>query len=169
MRPTKQSHQIAMNQCEFVQVTREEELPRLNALMRSSKEKVGDPSIYTKEYMDDFVRMLGLTPDLLAISKVITLQVDGKLAGFYSLYINSDNRLELDNFFLSPEFLYQGYGKKMLSHCLETAKSYNRDSFIVWSSLEGVKFYEKMGFVKIGEKASPANLSLVQPLFQYNF
>lgn len=145
-----------------------EDLPNLNSLMRSSKEAVGKTR-YTKAYLDEFMALLSVTPEILKVSKVKKLLVGEKLAGFYSFYINDKDQLELDNFFLDPAFLYQEYGKKLWFHCLETAKEYpSRDHFILWSSLEAVDFYAKRGCVKIGEKPSPADATLVQPLLRYD-
>jgi hypothetical protein len=99
--------------------------------MRSSKEAVGKTQ-YTEEYMNKFMSLLSVTPEVLKVSKVKKLFVDEKLAGFYSFYINDKNQLELDNFFLASAFLYQGYGKILWSHCLNTAKEYeSRDHFIL--------------------------------------
>jgi N-acetylglutamate synthase-like GNAT family acetyltransferase len=146
-----------------------EDLPSLNNLMRSSKETVGKTR-YTEEYLDKFMSLLSVTPDVLKVSKVKKLFVEEKLAGFYSFYINDENQLELDNFFLDPAFLYKGYGKTLWSHCLDTAKEYEgRDHFILWSSLEAESFYSKRGCVKIGEKPSPADEKLIQPMLRYNF
>ena len=144
----------------------EDDLPALNALMRSSKELAGR---YKKEYLDEFMKQLSVTSKVLAVSKVKVLFIENKLAGFYSFYINDTDQLELDNFFLAPDVLYKGYGKVLWSHCLDTAREYkDRRHFILWSSLEGVSFYLKRGCVKIGEKPSPADTTLVQPMFQYN-
>jgi len=111
--------------------------------------------------------LLSVTPEVLKVSKVKKLLVEKDLAGFYSFYINDEDQLELDNFFLAPNYLYQGYGKTLWSHCLKTAKEYNRDFFILWSSLEAVPFYLKRGCVKIGEKPSPADETLIQPMLRY--
>ena len=146
----------------------ENDLPALNMLMRASKEAAGG-SRYTKEYLDEFMKQLSVTPQVLAVSKIKQLFIDEKLAGFYSFYINDKDQLELDNFFLDPSCLYKGYGKILWSHCLNTAKEYkDKECFVLWSSLEAVSFYLKRGCVKIGEKPSPADVSLIQPMFQYN-
>ncbi len=146
----------------------ESDLPALNTLMRTSKEAAGGAN-YTQEYLDEFMKLLSVTPEVLAVSKVKKLFVNEELAGFYSFYINDKDQLELDNFFLTPNFLYKGYGKVMWTQCLETAKEYkDRSYFILWSSLEAVSFYSKRGCKKIGEKPSPADKTRVQPMFQYN-
>jgi len=146
----------------------EEDLPNLNSLMRRSKEVAGG-SNYTKEYLDKFMKELSVTPKVLAVSKIEILLVDQKVAGFYSFYINDGTELELDNFFLAPEFLYQNFGKRMWSHCLGTAEEYEgRKQFVLWSSLEAVNFYTKRGCKKIGEKPSPADLTRIQPMFRYD-
>jgi N-acetylglutamate synthase-like GNAT family acetyltransferase len=108
----------------------EADLPSLNTLMRASKEKAGGDN-YTKEYLDEFMKLLSVTPEVLEISKVKILFVDQTLAGFYSFYINEGKELELDNFFLDPKFLYQGYGKKLWAHCLATAQEYKREFSIL--------------------------------------
>lgn len=145
------------------------DLPVLNTLMRVSKEAAGG-SNYTQEYLDKFMEKLSVTPEVLAISKIKILYVGQEVAGFYSFYINDDTKLELDNFFLAPVFLYKGYGKILWDHCLNTAKEYQgRAYFVLWSSLEAIHFYQKRGCIQIGERPSPADLTRIQPLFQYNF
>lgn len=147
-----------------------EDLDSLNMLMRKSKEYVGG-SRYTKEYLDEFMEKLSFTPNLLKVSKAKSLFVNSKLAGFYSFYINPSNQLELDNFFIDVDFLYKGFGKILWQHCLETAAACypDRTYFVLWSSLEGLSFYLKRGCIKIGEKPSPVDPKLVQPILKYNF
>lgn len=149
----------------------EDDLPRLNSLMRQSKEEAGKSNPkYTVRYLDEFMERLSVTPEVLRVSKVKILYVDDELAGFYSFYINSDGNLELDNFFLDPKFLYQGYGKNLWNHCLITAREYEDKSYLIlWSSLEAVNFYLKRGCVIIGEKPSPADSTLSQPMLKYDF
>lgn len=163
------SGNIKANHIEFRDAV-EDDLPHLNSLLRHSKEVAGESNPhYTVRYLDDFMDKLSVTPEVLRVSKVKVLYVDDQLAGFYSFYINSDEELELDNFFLDPKFLYQGYGKKLWDHCLLTAQEYKGiRHFVLWSSLEGVDFYTKRGCVKIDEKPSPADKTLIQPMMKYD-
>ena len=143
------------------------DLPELNKLMRSSKKAASKR--YTEEYMDQFMELLSFTPEVLKKSKAKKLLVEGELAGFYSFYVNKDGFLELDNFFLAPQFLFKGYGKFLWEESLRTAREYGEQAhFIIWSSLEACTFYLKRGCIKIGEKPSPVDESLMQPLFTYS-
>lgn len=144
----------------------EADLVHLNRLMLESKRTAGGDN-YSTEYLDEFMRKLSFTPEILKVSKAEVLLKDATRVGFYSLYINEDGELELDNFFVGPQYLYKGYGKMLWDLCLAMARTYGKHSFILWSSKEAEEFYKKRGCVKIGEKPSPADPKRIQPLLKY--
>lgn len=144
----------------------EADLVHLNRLMLESKKTAGGDN-YSTEYLDEFMRKLSFTPEILKVSKAEVLLKDTTIVGFYSLYLNEDGELELDNFFVGPQYLYKGYGKMLWDLCLAMARTYGKHSFILWSSKEAEEFYKKRGCVKIGEKPSPADTKRIQPLLKY--
>lgn len=144
------------------------DLEALNDLMIDSKKAAGGAN-YSDEYLRNFRRELSLTPEILKISKAEALVIGNIYIAFYSFYMNPDKQLELDNFFVAAKYLHRGYGKLLWARCLTMATTFGKDSFILWSSPEAVDFYKKRGCVKIGEKASPADRSRIQPLLKFVF
>ena len=86
----------------------------------------------------------------------------------YSFSRNKDNQLELDNFFLHPDYIGQGIRKIMWERCVESAKSHKDPFFILWSDPNAEGFYFKMGCEKIGARKSPMMPNRYPAIFKCN-
>lgn len=105
-------------------------LTAINALLHASKAYWG----YDKNFMDLFMEKLGISRLYLLKNQIKLFYVNAELAGFYSFSINTDGILELDNFFLHPDYIGSGLGKELWTACCQTAKKYNKKEFIIWGS-----------------------------------
>lgn len=126
------------------------DLEAINQLLRLSKVFWG----YDENFMDQFMQKFGVTAQFLQNSITELLYIDDKLAGFYS-FTDKDNEFELDNFFLHPNFIGKGVGRKLWQACCNAAKAQGKSEFIIWSDPNAEPFYLAMGCVKIGTKKSP--------------
>ena len=81
---------------------------------------------------------------------IVVISDNNRDIGFYSFAINKENELELDYFFLHPDYIGKGFGRKMWSECIKTAKDYKKSYFIVWADPNAEGFYEKMNCKRIG-------------------
>ena len=69
----------------------------------------------------------------------------GALANFGNVEIP---KYSISNFFVKPELHSQGIGRKLFNHLFELFRSKNVKDLHVPSTRNGLRFYEKMGFIK---------------------
>ena len=76
-------------------------------------------------------------------------------------------KMNVDNFFLHPDYIGKGWGKKMWELCCADAKQMGKTEFIIWSEPNAEKFYQRMGCIKIGERPSPMMPDRRPPIMKY--
>ena len=139
------------------------DLNQINEIMRVSKAYWRYESIFIDRFMEKF----GITPKYLEHHLIKLFYIDNRLVGFYNFEINDDNLFELANFFLHPDFIGQGIGRKLWAACLQTAIEQNQDEFILWSDPNAENFYLKMGCEKIGVRQSPMMPDRYPAIFKF--
>ncbi len=92
-------------------------------------------------------------------------ELNGKAVGYAKLRENStvdclenENAVELHRIYILERAKGKGVGKKLLNWCFETARAKGFESLWlgVWEqNSAALKFYEKIGFVKVGELQFP--------------
>lgn len=147
----------------IIRIAKKEDLSRLNDIMQRSKAYWG----YDAGFMKKFMKKFGLDLDYVEQENTYIASINTNVVGFYSFSLDAENQLELDNFFLHPEFIGQGFGQIMWEHCADTAKNYNASFFILWSDPNTEGFYHKMGCIKIGERQSPMMPNRYPSIFRY--
>lgn len=88
-------------------------------------------------------------------------ELESKAVGFAKLRENSipeclqgENTIELQRIYLVERVWRKGFGRILMEKCLETAKQKGFESLWLGTWEENVKarkFYEKLGFAKVGE------------------
>jgi N-acetylglutamate synthase-like GNAT family acetyltransferase len=147
----------------IIQLATQQNLEFLNDIMQCSKAYWG----YDADFMKTFIKNFGLTSDYIDQKNTFVASSDNGTIGFYSFSITSDNQLELDNFFLHPNYIGKGFGREMWNYCTAMAKNYNVPSFVLWSDPNAEKFYQRMGCIKIGERQSPMMPNRYPSIFRY--
>lgn len=89
------------------------------------------------------------------------------MVGFYSFCINDDNLLMLDHFFLHPDYIGKGWGRKLWEACCKTVVELNKSEFILCSDPHAEFFYLKMGCEKIGVQQSNLCPTRYLPILKY--
>ena len=117
------------------------DLETLNGLLKVSKAHWG----YEADFMASFVENLSVTAEILADSITMLVYINEKLGGFYSFAKGEENHIELTHFYLYPDFIGKGWGRKLWGLALETARQKGWNEFLVWSDPHANGFYEKMG------------------------
>lgn len=140
------------------------DLTAINYLMRISKAYWG----YDDIFLDLFMEHISVTIDYLEKNSIKLLYENNTLIGFYSFSPNADKEIELDYFFLHPDYIGKGFGKKLWIACCETAKDMKLQEFIVWSDPYAEGFYLKMGCEKIGIRESFVMPNRFPPLLKFN-
>lgn len=138
------------------------DLPAINEVMRLSKGHWG----YDQNFMDKFLYYLGLTPEYLFMSSTRLLFLGDDLIGFYSL-MPKKTGLELDHFFIHPQFMRSGWGMKLWKDCCKTVKELNVREFSLWSDPHAEQFYIKLGCKKVGKAKSDLLPNRYLSVYQY--
>lgn len=86
------------------------------------------------------------------------LHLDGRLAALIEMYPEADHLL-IVNIAVSPDFQGRGYGRALLVHAEEVARSLVLEELRLYTSVylsENVKLYERVGYkIDREEEASP--------------
>lgn len=80
---------------------------------------------------------------------------DGRIYGYYSLFITDNDECELNNLAVLPDFRHKGIGKKLLEHSYKTAREKGcklMNIGIVEENQPLRKWYEANGAVHVGTK-----------------
>jgi streptomycin 6-kinase len=128
-----------------------DDLPQINALMRLSKAHWG----YDENFMNTFMEKFGMDAGYIKKNTVKLLSIHGKTTGFYGFSVHPDGSLELDHFFLHPEYIGKGMGRMLWNASCNTARELGATHFVLWCDPNAESFYLRMGCEKIGEKKSP--------------
>ena len=129
----------------------DQDLISLNEKLRLSKAYWG----YDQIFMDAFMEKFALSEKYLQNNIVYVMSQSTNNIGFFSFVFHEDHSLELDHFFVSPDYIGRGFGRKMWNACCDVAQELDVEEFILWADPEAEGFYSKMGCTKIGVKESP--------------
>lgn len=105
---------------------------------------------YDLEYMKRFEEMYRITENYILTNPTFVFLESNLIIGFYSLLVH-DKSPELELFYVKPEYIGKGYGKKMWNHLVYYCKSMGIKFFYLVTSPQAKGFYEKMGAVMIDE------------------
>ena len=142
---------------------KEKDVDELNRIAYESEAYWG----YDSEYMRKFEEVYKVTEDYIRKNPTFVL-VEGKLIiGFYSISVE-DKEAELELFYIDPQRIGKGYGKKMWNHLINYCKSVGINSFSLVTSPQAKGFYEKMGAIMIGEVDSLLRKGRKIPRLKFN-
>jgi streptomycin 6-kinase len=139
------------------------DLQKINNLVRLSKGYWG----YDTTFMDKFMEIFGMTAEHFPHNHTFLLMIEAHLAGLYSFFITKEDTLELEYFFLHPDYIGKGLGRQLWEFCCKTARALKKKEFILWSDPNAEEFYTKMGCQKIAEKESPIMPNRAIPILKY--
>jgi len=123
---------------------------------------------YSLEFLDACRPHIKIDSAYIKDWPVEVLEKDGIIIGFYSLKkINNENRL--DNLWIEPNFVKNGFGKILFTHAISRAKALGWDSFRLAGEPGAVVFYEKMGVKLIGQVQSRLRSDLLLPHMEIKF
>lgn len=133
-----------------MQITRAaaDEHKKISNITKLSKAHWG----YKKEWMDMWDEELTISPDYIRGHTVYKIIYQSKIVGYYSLTHISKVKCELDNLFVLPEYIGQGFGKILIGHAIETAQYLGMEEIVLDADPNAAGFYEKHGFIEIGKK-----------------
>jgi ribosomal protein S18 acetylase RimI-like enzyme len=106
---------------------------------------------YSQKQILKWENYLTISAEYIENHDAFKLVSENKIIGYYS-YINEENHnVKLDNLFVLPEYIGKGFGKYLMDDFLKRMQNAKCQKIILNSEPNAEKFYQKMGFIKIGE------------------
>ena len=109
---------------------------------------------YSKEQVDKWKSDLTITSNYIDENEVYKLLIDNILVGYYSYFKLNDDNVKLENLFIEPKFIGEGYGKMLMSHFLNRVEKNNFKKVTLDADPNVEKFYTKIGFKVVGQLES---------------
>ncbi|WP_310557609.1 GNAT family N-acetyltransferase [Flavobacterium sp.] len=94
---------------------------------------------------------LTISEDYIKNNFTFKLLNDKKIIGYYSYLIKENVVVKLDNLFVLPEYIGKGFGKYLINDFFNRIKKGKFEKITLNSEPNAEKFYQKIGFTKIGE------------------
>jgi GNAT superfamily N-acetyltransferase len=129
---------------------KQESLPAINALIARSKAYWAWPV----EYLEQALLLHRIDADyLLRHHNFEVRDTRDELVGFFSVAA-SDDRVVLDNLWVSPEWIGQGIGRRACEYAFKFARDHEWTQLWVMPDPPAEGFYLRLGFVDTGERVS---------------
>jgi len=119
----------------------------LTVLTKKSKAYWG----YSEEQIEMWSEVLTISKEYIATKSVYKLVVNNEIVGYYSFFHESEETIELDNLFVWPDFIGKGFGQILMKDFLLRLENSGIKKVVLDAEPKAEKFYEKIGFVKVGE------------------
>lgn len=126
------------------------EAPELSALAYRSKAHWG----YSRAFMEACRDELTYDAERVRRRPFYALRDDAGLAGFYALVPIAPDALELDALFVEPRHQGRGWGRALVAHARETARTLGAERIDVQSDPHADGFYEAVGARPTGARES---------------
>lgn len=97
---------------------------------------------------------LTFSPDYITANPMYVVEMEGRVAGFYSLQPVSEQEVGLENLFVAPEAIGQGCGKRLWQHAVVTARQLGYQHMLIEADPNAEAFYAAMGAETIGSVPS---------------
>ena len=121
----------------------------LTKLTKASKAYWGFEPMVLEQWSDE----LTITSEYIAENFVYKLLSEEQLIGYYSYFEEGPKMVKLDNLFIEPEFIRQGYGTLLMDDFLQrVSEQYVKVKLD--SEPNAVQFYANYGFEVIGQLPS---------------
>lgn len=106
----------------------ENEIPECVSVIRKSFKTVADQFGFTQENAPRFTAFATTEGRLLwqlneEHRPMYAFFNDGKIVGYYSLFLQENNECELNNVCVLPENRHQGIGEKLMEHAIGSARN----------------------------------------------
>jgi len=109
---------------------------------------------------------LTVTEAYLARHRAFVVEHDRIPVGFYTLERQCDGVVELGFLFVEPAFIGQGYGRRLIEHAREQARSVGYSTLLIQGDPHAVPFYQAAGGRVIGTTPSASIAGRSLPLFE---
>ncbi len=111
---------------------------------------------------------LTFSPDYITTYPVYVVEMEGRVAGFYSLQPVSAQEVDLDNLFVAPEAIGHGCGKRLWQHAVATARQLGFTHMRIEADPNAEEFYAAMGAETVGSVPSSVWPERQLPLMRFS-
>ena len=135
-----------------------EDIPECVSVIRAAFKTVADEFGFTEENAPRFTAFA--TDDrrlryqfVEEKRQMYVYEIDGRIAGYYSLAVLSDSEIELNNLSVLPESRHRGIGEKLVEDCFSKAREKGATKIKIGIVEENKilrKWYELLGFIHTG-------------------
>ena len=122
---------------------------------------------YEVDFMASCRDDLTLSPDDIATTAVYVHDDGDGVSGYYRLLVLEDGVAELDAFFVEPEAIGGGVGKRLWQHAVATARELGCREIVLQSDPHAEGFYLAMGAHRAGEAESTVTPGRMLPLMRF--
>jgi predicted GNAT family N-acyltransferase len=125
----------------------------LTSITKKSKAYWG----FSEDVLKEWEHLLTITKDYIEKNKVFKLVQNNQVIGYYSFFFIDENTIKLDNIFILPEFIGNGFGNILMNDFLKSIKQLDKSIIKITLDAEpnAEKFYKLFGFETIGQLESP--------------
>ncbi len=108
---------------------------------------------YSEKQIMEWNDVLTISKDYIDTNYTYKLIDDkNQIIGYYSYFKTENDTIKLDNMFLLPNYIGNGLGKYLMNDFIKRIKENTAVKRIILDSEPNAElFYQKMGFIKIGE------------------
>ena len=139
-----------------------EEAEDLTRAVIASKKHWGYPDEWVDLWKDD----LSVTPEAIRSREFYVGRNGEEVVFVYSVRHISDRKCELEDCWVSPQYIGKGYGRILFEHLKGTLESLDCCKLVIVSDPNAEGFYLKMGAIRVGEKPSKLK-DRVLPVLEY--
>lgn len=109
---------------------------------------------------------MAITPGIIRSREFYVGRKNEEIIFFYSIKLLTEDRYELEDCWVAPQYISQGYGRILFNHLVRTLRSLGCSSLLIESDPHAEGFYRRMGAVRIGEKPSRIE-GRMMPMLEY--
>ena len=109
---------------------------------------------YTPEQIAEWRADLTIYPEYIAQEEVYILTIEKVLIGYYSFIRLNHQKVKLDNIFIAPNYIRQGYGNILMNAFFNQVRDRGFKTIRLDSEPNAENFYKKLGFKVIGQLES---------------
>ena len=106
---------------------------------------------YSKEQIEEWRDDLTVSEINILEKEVYKLANRNDLIGYYSYFKINDLDVKLENLFIEPKFISQGFGKMLMTDFLQRIQKSKFERVLLDADPNVEKFYEQFGFKVIGK------------------
>lgn len=141
---------------------RPEEAAQLTRISFAAKRHWGYPEAWIELWRDD----LTITAGKVRSRDYWVGRLDKQIVFIYSIRPITPTEYELEDCWVAPAYIGQGYGKKLFNHLRRQLKSLGCTRLKIVSDPHAQGFYQRMGAVKVGAEPSKPEGRML-PVLQY--